>query len=155
MATNALRLSVSIDGVSTLLEQDRPQAALEMVNHSGQDSPSWQNARAVCLMRLGKAEEAIHVLRSIVFPGNSVYPPDDVPALYRANFVTAMLLKHPVGTVLNFTEHLNADEHPYVRQLLAALRHWRKSLTLRERILWAFGYYPSRPFPFDFRPGGL
>ncbi|MBN1359907.1 MAG: hypothetical protein JW993_04915 [Sedimentisphaerales bacterium] len=155
MATNTSKLSISIEGVRALLEQGRPEAALEMGNHSGQDSPPWQNARAVCLMRLGKAEEAIRVLRAIVFPGGSICPPDDVPALYRANFVSAMLLKHSVETVMPVIEHLKDESHPYVRQLLTAIRCWRKGLTLRERVLWVLGWYPSGRIPFDFQPGGL
>ncbi len=155
MATNTAKASSSLEGVRSLLEQGRPEAALEMVNHSGQKSPPWQNARAVCLMRLGKAEEAIRVLRTIVFPAGSIYPPDDVPALYKANFVSAMLLIHSVETVMPVLEHLKDESHPYVRQLLTAVRYWHKGLTFREKLLWALGWYPCRPIPFDFQPGGL
>lgn len=155
MATNTPKLSVSIEGVRTLLEQGRPEEALELVNHSGQDSPPWQNARAVCLMRLGKAEEAIRTLRPIVFPNGDMYPPDDVPALYRANFVSAMLLKHRVETVMPLIERLKGESHPYVRQLLSAIHLWRNRLPLWQRTLWVLGWYPSQSIPFDFRPGGL
>ena len=108
---------ITMDRVRTLLDNGQAQEALALVNQRDDVSDVWQNVRAVCLLRMGSYERAMQVLRRIVFPGNAICVPEDVPALYRANFATAMLALHHTDSALAIMEHLGHDGHPYVEQV--------------------------------------
>jgi hypothetical protein len=155
MVTNTVTSQLSIERIAKLLDQGRAQEAYALIHHSNQSSPSWQNAKGVCLLRLGMFDAALAVFRGLVFPGNCISVPDDVPALYRANFATALLLTDHVDGALEILEHTISDGHPYVGQFLAAVDQWKKSLSLLERMGLAVGWYSKKPFHLEFPPGGL
>jgi hypothetical protein len=154
LTNNSERLS-DIDRIRCLLDEGKPQQALDLVNRRDQDSAEWRNARGVCLLRLGKVDEAAGVLREVVFPDDSIAIPDDMPSLYRANFATAMLLKRNLVAGIPILRRLNGEPHPYIRQLSTALARWDKSLNFVQRLLGTVEWYPDKPFPLDFPPGAV
>ncbi len=143
-----------IDRVRELLEQDRPQEALDLIEHVGQNTPAMKNAQGVCLLRLGRIEDAISVLREIAFQGH-ICIPSDTPAIYKANFATAMLMANRKDGAIDLINELAAKHTPEAADLKAAIDRWVKSLPLVRRILFKIGIYPSSPMPIDFFPGNL
>lgn len=155
MVQTAIKANVTIDRIRQLLADGHAQEALVLINERDDQSDIWQNARGVCLLRLGSYERAVQALRGIVFPGNAICVPEDVPALYRANFATALLLMQRTDGAIAIVEHLEDDGHPYVRDMRQAVQRWKESLTLLQRIgLW-IGWYPQKPVQLDFPLGGL
>jgi len=155
MTHSVLKANVTIDRIHDLLGEGRAEEALVLVNQHEEPSDLWQNAKGACLLRLGLYERALQVLRGIVFPGGSIFVPEDVPALYRANFATAMLLTDHMDGAIAIAEHLVSDGHPYVSQVLQAVQRWKKSLTFLQRAALALGWYPEKPVQMDFPLGGI
>ncbi|MFH1716007.1 MAG: hypothetical protein ABIF19_01540 [Planctomycetota bacterium] len=155
MNTLKIRPTISVfDRVRELLEQDRPQDALNLIEHVGQNTPAMKNAQGVCLLRLGRIEDAICVLREIAFQGH-VCIPSDTPAVYQANFATAMLMANHKDGAIDLIKQLDAKRCPAVAELKAAIDRWEKSMPLVRRLLFKIGIYPSTPMPIDFVLGDL
>ena len=146
--------SIPIEHIRTLLNQNRPHDALKFIEHLGQKIPAMENARGVCLMRLGKIEEAISVLRDIVFQGY-VCIPFDTPVLYQINFATAMLLSNHKEGAFDILNKLNEKECTQVGKLKDAIRQWLKSLSFIEKCIYYIGLYPDKPIKIDFTPGEI
>lgn len=140
--------------IQQLLDQNHPQDALNLINHLGHDSAPMKNARAVCLLRLGKIEEAITMLREITFRGYMCVP-SDTPALYQLNFATAMLMANHKEGVMDIVSRLDEKQYPAAAKLRSAVREWEKSLGFFRWMLYKAGMYPNKPIPIDFAPGDL
>ncbi len=63
MATKTANGSAALQHIRELLDHDRSDEALNFITHSGNGSPEMENARGVCLLRLGRFDEAISVLQ--------------------------------------------------------------------------------------------
>jgi len=144
-----------MDRIRALLNEGRALEAHNRINHMGQTSPQWQNARGVCLLRLGRANEAVTILRDVVFPDNCICVPDDVPVLYRANFATAMILTRNIEAARHLLEHMDVHSHPYAEQLAAAFERWRKNHNWIQRLLGNLGWYPDESISLDFPLGAV
>ena len=70
-----------IENVRELLNKNLPVEALKFIDHTGQQSPVMENAKGVCLMRIGRIEEAVTTLRDIVFQGHICIPSDTLTVL--------------------------------------------------------------------------
>jgi len=145
---------IPIEHIRTLLSQRRPQDALNFIEHLGQKTPAMENARGVCLMRLGKIEEAIPVLRDIVFQGY-ICLPTDTPVLYQINFATAMLLSNHKEGAFDILNKLDEKEYQQVVKLKDAIRQWVKSLSFIEKCRYYMDLYPEKPVTIDFPPGEI
>ncbi len=155
MVQPAIDTNITLDQIHQLLNKGHAADALAVINQNEDQSDLWQNARGVCLLRLGLYERAVEVYRRIVFPGNTICVPEGVPALYRANLATALLLTHCMDGAINLIEHLEDDGHPYVKALRQAAQKWKQNMRLLQKIgLW-MGWYPKQPLQFDFLPGSL
>lgn len=155
MIHGTMKSSTTIERVRELLDNGRAREALALVNQHEDASDVWQNVRGACLLRLGDYERAVQVLRPIVFPGNAICVPEGIPALYQANFATAMLALHRTDGAMAIVEHLGHDGHPYVEQIHQAMRRWKESLTILQKVGLALGWYPKKPVQVDFPLGGL
>jgi len=142
------------DPVRQLLDQGRPQEALNLLKHLGQNAASSKNIQAVCLLRLGKIHEAISILSEITFQGNICIPPD-TPVVFQTNFATAMLMANNKEAAISVVEHLDDKQHPAVSRIRNAIKTWGKSLNLFQRLLLRVGIYPGKAIPVDFVPGDL
>lgn len=155
MSTQKNKTAIGNDEhIRQLLDQNRPEDALNLINHVGHDSASMKNARGVCLLRLGKIEEAINVFREITFRGYMCIP-SDTPVLYQVNFATAMLMaNHKEGTI-DIVNRLDERQYPAAGKIRSAIKKWEKSLGLLQWLLYKAGIYPSKAIPIDFAPGDL
>jgi hypothetical protein len=148
--------AVILNQVRHLLDGGQLEKALQMVADSGKDSSAiMKNVKAVCLLRLGRHEPALTILRDLVFPGGSFSIPDDTPTIFRANYVTALfLLNNPVAGI-PLLQQIPETQHPQVQQLKAAVRRWKRSLPWWRRMLLPIGIHPTSPLRLDGAPGEL
>ncbi|MCL5281618.1 MAG: hypothetical protein M1376_17100 [Planctomycetes bacterium] len=155
MATKTAKAPTPLQHIRELLDHDHPNEALNFITRSGNDSPEMENARGVCLLRLGRFDEAIKVLREVAFQGLPVIP-HDVPALFQANFAVAMLrANRDKGAALMISDRLQGSEHPEAARLKAAVRQWKESLGPLGRLRCRLGLYPAQPVPLDEHAGAV
>lgn len=156
MSANGRDINTVLNKVQALLNEGRAKDALELLSRCGSNSPPEQNARGVCLMRLGLTEKAIDLYRRLVLRKDSVCFRSDVPVVFKTNFATALLLSRNVSGCEAVLEELGNDSSPEVVKLRAALSRWRHSLNWVRRLLLALHGAPSRQsIPLDFPPGDL
>jgi hypothetical protein len=150
---NAVRTEVSdpVARARNLLNEGRPEDAMETLTRTGQRGRDATNIRGVCLLRLGRHEEAVKLFRSMVFPDGAFTIPESVPASPRVNYVTALLLDGNVTVALSLLDQLDR-QHPEAIRLLGAVRDWKKRIGLIRRVLLVVGIIPSAPVTID-RPG--
>jgi len=78
--------------VQTLLNDNRPQDAIEILLASKVTHPHVANAFGVALMRCGELNRAVEVFRKLCVPGDKNMQLD-APTEYTVNFATALLLQ--------------------------------------------------------------
>jgi hypothetical protein len=155
MATKTTHGSAALQPIRELLDHDRPGDALNLVTRSGNDSPEMKNARGVCLLRLGRLDEAISVLEEVAFRGLAGMS-FDAPALFQVNFAIAMLrANRNKGGALQISDRLDGSEHPEAARLKDAVRRWKKSMGLLGIFGCRLGLYPAKPVPLDQRAGAV
>ncbi|MCE5186332.1 MAG: hypothetical protein LLF76_09430 [Planctomycetaceae bacterium] len=137
--------------VREYLKNGQPEKALQMLDREAQHT-ELVHARGVCLLRLHRVEAAINELRQVVF-GTFVAIPASTPPLYKANYLTALLLKGYTQMALEIEQTLKAEDHAYIAKLKKAVREWKSSLPLHQRLMCALRLYPNRPFELTFPPG--
>jgi hypothetical protein len=135
------------------LNSGNPEKALQFLDKESQH-PELANARGVCLMRLHKTDAALDVLREIVF-GKFIAIPASTPALYKANYLTALLLKGFTQMAIEIEATLDAQDHPYIAKLKTALREWKHQLPLHRKLLCLIKLYPSQTVELPFLPGEI
>ena len=116
-----------------------------------------QNARAVRLLREGRVEEAVSILRTIVLKGGCTWMRPEVPNVFKRNYATALLMSgNPSGCVEVLGE-MRDESNPRVQQLRAAIRRWEKTLSLLQWLDWRTGWINpnGRPVTLDFEPGEI
>jgi hypothetical protein len=130
------------------------QKTLDLLRSDGRNA-RVRNTRAVCLMRLGRHEEAIRVLRELVMTPGSTWMRAEAPTVHKINFATALLLGgHPNGC-LDMLAEIKEPKHPSIVRLQAAVGRWVSSLSLWQKLnWWVYGIVPAkRPVTIDFLPG--
>lgn len=147
--------SAALQHIRELLDNDRPDEALKYITRSGNDSPEMENARGVCLLRLGQFDEALAVLRDVTFQGLPGIP-SDTPALFQTNLAVATLrANHDKGMALIIADRLQGSEHPEAAKLKDAVRQWKQSIGLLGRLCCHVGLYPATPVPLDEQAGAV
>lgn len=142
------------DQVEKLLHAGQPKKALDVLARSKVYSPWSTNAIAVCLLRLGQAEQAVELFRNLVLSG-SLFLRTDVPTTWKVNFATALLMADNLFGCVRLLEDIRDEHHPSVQRLRGALRQWYSELPLWEKIQWFLGGQPARHVELDFPPGEL
>jgi len=157
MNTKKSEPTTLINRIENLLDEGKPQVALDLIDRSKQENPVIENARGVCLIRLGKFQEANDVLSAIVFPGRMVGVPAGTPIVYQTNLVIAMLKINNIDGALSILRQINDGyrKHQTVVKIDIAIRRWKKSLSLFQKIQLAVGYTPHKPVIIDCAEGQL
>ncbi|MEW4565225.1 hypothetical protein AB1K70_22060 [Bremerella sp. JC770] len=142
--------------VNRLIQDGQYGQALNLVHASGRDL-TLKNAKGVCLLRLGKYDEAVSVYREIVFKQGCVWVRPEIPTIYKVNFATALLLAGQIEGGLSVLGQAMDEGHPGVVRLRQSIRRWKQSFTLWQRIMWLFGGMndAKSPLELDFLPGIL
>jgi hypothetical protein len=139
--------------VRNLLNSGNPEKALLFLDRESQH-PELANARGVCLMRLNKIDAALDVLREVVF-GKFIAIPSSTPALYKANYLTALLLKGFTQMAIEIEVTLETKDHPYIGRLKESLREWKRGLPLHQKLLCLIKLYPNQTVELPFLPGEI
>ena len=135
-----------------LLWDGRPQEALGLLPAT--DSAWVRNARGVCLLRLGRASQAIDALRDLVFdPSGFEFRPDADP-VFQANYATALLLDGNTDGFFSILGGIRERTHPAVARLDDAVRRWKAGMTFWQRVGSTLGLGGPR-LTLDFPPGDL
>ena len=139
--------------VRDLLDANQPEKALDLLRRSRDVSASVENARAVCLMRLGRSSEALNKLRPFVLQRTGIAVKTDASDTIKANFATALMLERNVSGCQGMLRAVAAQDHPEVRKDLAAIAKWKRELGIVSRLLNAIGIVSRKPVPLDCPPG--
>ena len=131
----------SLEYIKKLINENNNEKALEILNHSSDQSVWPQNARAVCLMRLNSPANAVKVLTPIVFQGGSVAINQEVPDKIKLNLAEAMLLAGNIAGAVNLIENTQ-DDCPSRNKLINAIKKWKKSLSIWSRFMISIGILP-------------
>jgi hypothetical protein len=113
------------------------------------------NLKAVLLMRLGRCQEAVHLLRPLVFDTNNLTLKSGIPDHVVLNFATSLLLSGNVSGCREMLASIKDPSHEGVQLIRGRIQLWEKSLSLLKWLdLKIFGIeHVSGPFPIDFVPG--
>lgn len=130
--------------VRELLDQNQAERALSMLtSYAGHESPPLRNARGVCLLRLGRHEEAMALFREMYYPNNAFAVPEDAPTEVRVNYISSLLMMGRVLVGASLLYNVPEQGHPGVLHLRAAIRAWKRSLPWWGRVLLPIGFYPE------------
>lgn len=138
-----------------LLAQGKPAEALDVLAAGHESGAAADNARAVCLLRLGRPEEAARLLVRLVLPGDTVLVPEGTPTVQQLNYATAQLMLGHIVAGRALLGQIVDVRHPAVARVRAGLRKWTRTLPLWRRFLLRIGIEPGRAMTFDFPPGDL
>lgn len=140
--------------VQRLLELQKPGRALEAIGATSAGDLALANAKAVCLMRVGRAQAAVHLLRPLVLQAGCVTVRLDVPRHVLLNLATALLLDGNVTGSRSLLAMVAPDD-PDRERLENAINTWFRSLSICGRLNWYLGGNPKKPPTLDFPPGLL
>lgn len=141
-----------LDAIQTA-EAGHPDRALAELARLQLNTDAVRNARGVCLIRIGRYDDAIQMFRRLVLAPGCTWMKTDLPVIYRTNFCTALLLGgHPAGGYDCLCE-IAERNHPSVTRLHAAVKQWERSLSWWPRLLWKLGVDPGASIEVEFTPG--
>lgn len=123
----------TLEKLKKLLEDDNINDALSILNKTNDKSIWCQNARGVCLMRMGKYKQAVTTLTPLVFPGGSVIIGLGVPEKVKLNLAEAMLLTGNVSGAVSLIQNVKEDSVQLIK-LEQTIKRWKKSLSLFARL---------------------
>jgi hypothetical protein len=142
-----------LDQVRKLLEAGNAEEARKLILRQKSVDLLLNNALGVCLLRLGQVQPALKIFRSLTYSGGGIVMRTDAPLLLKTNLATAMLLSGEVAGCQEILCEIHDDHHPAVQKLRAAVRQWKKSLSLWQWVNWYMGGDVNRPVVLDFPPG--
>ncbi|MFA5292092.1 MAG: hypothetical protein WC496_03565 [Phycisphaerae bacterium] len=145
----------SFEYIEKLINENNVEKALDILNHNPDRSIWFQNARAVCLMRLNSPGNAVKTLTSIVYPNSFVMINPDAPDKIKLNMAEAMLLTGNVAGAVKLIEN-SPQDCPLRNKLETAIKKWKLSLPFWSRLaITLFGTLPyDRPIAVE-RPYGV
>jgi hypothetical protein len=144
-----------VDKVGKHLQEGNAERALETTARSKLRSPWAMNANGVCLLRLGRAKQAVDLFRGLVLAPGGVAFRADAPPVFRINLATALLADDNLDGCLTILHEINDEDHPAVQQLRGAIQRFRDGLSLWKKLQWRLGMVPSGPVALDFPLGNL
>src|SRR5262249_51595959 len=140
--------------VSKLLGEGQTERALDVAARARVPSAWVTNALGVCRLRLRNPRLAVDLFRGLVL-GGGVVPRQDVPAVFKTNYATALLLSGNIAGGLRALDEVRDEQCPAVGRLREAVRRWERNLTFWQRVNWWLGGEPDRLLTLDFPPGDL
>jgi len=143
-----------LKNVDRLLQEGSPEKALKLISQSKSNSPWTKNATAVCQLRLGNAQIAVDIYRSILLTGE-IFLRTDTPTVFKTNFATALLMSNNLSGFYRTMSEVKEDNHPAVIKLNAAVKAWRDNLSFWQKLMMMCGNESEIPIELGFHPGDL
>jgi hypothetical protein len=130
------------------------ERAFHLLDAGGRDT-HLRNARGVCLMRLGKHEDAARVLRELVLGPGCTWMRSDLPVAYKTNFATALFLSDHAAGCLEILAEINDEQHPSVQRLRGAIKKWQSTMSFWQWLNWKVSRIApdSHPATIDYPSG--
>lgn len=141
--------------IQELLEDQKYPQAFEVIARAKVDSPWLSNALGVCYLRTGKASSAVEVFRGLVLKTGGLVLREDVPAVFKTNYVTALFLSGNLDGGLGVLRELGEESGEAGSRLFRAADDWVGDLSIFQKLNWYLGGKPSHPIQLDFPPGDL
>jgi hypothetical protein len=141
--------------VETLLNENRPEEALERIKAAGVRSKAMRNAYGVCLMRAGRIDKANAVFRELVLPGTGFFLDPEAPTVFKTNYATVLLLGTHVNGCVEVLSQIEDQNHPSVIRIRSAIAAWKRTLGPVRRWLSPLLGLPEKVVPLTFAPGDL
>jgi len=141
--------------IQAALDAGDPQGALSLIDTRHSGDRYLDNARGVCLLRLGRLRPAVELYRRIVLAEGSMELRPGLPVVIATNYATALLLEQNVDGCLALLRQLHQDEHPSVLRLRDTVERWREGLGRWERLQFRLYGIMKRPIVLDGLPGEL
>lgn len=143
-----------MDRVLAEAARGRYDRAIDISRTRGAQEPDVLNARGVCLLRVGRVEDAVALFRSLVLNPGCTWMRRDRPMHFKTNFATALLMAgHPSGCLEILAEA--GVESPEAARLRAAIKSWEATLPFWPWVNWKTSRIepPHRPAALGFPPG--
>lgn len=128
-STSRSKGSVSNSRLTHLIEKGEYEKALDLLR-SCDLQDDLLNTKAVLLMRTGKAEAAVSLLRPVVWDSKTFLLKPDAPIHMKLNFATALLLTGHVAGCIDIIRTVNEPDNEQVKDLWTEIRAWEKSLSV-------------------------
>lgn len=144
-----------IDQIRRQLDAGQPDEALRLATARAGGSPDLQNARAVCLMRVGQPDAAVQVLRGLTLLNGGSWFRENIPEVYKRNLATALLLSGNVQGARRIVAELSTPPHARTEELRQVLTQWARGLSFTRWIQWKGGVEMQEIVPVPFAPGEL
>ncbi len=141
--------------VQALLNAGRVKDALRLVNSQRYAAPAFDNARAVCLLRLGAPDAAVRILRQLTLVNDGGGFRNNAPLIYKINLATALAITGHVSAAEFILHELRGESHPQLTELRMALARWKTGLSMWELFQWNVGAALHRPVNLHYIPGEL
>jgi hypothetical protein len=94
------------------------------------------NIKAVLLMRLGRPNEAISLLRPLIFDLSLLSLKPGIPNNVVINFATALLMTGHVGGCLEIIDGLPDQKNDKIKRIRKSIRDWEKTLSWMSWFDW-------------------
>jgi hypothetical protein len=133
--------------IRRLIDAGRYEEAMK-VARSRSDAPT-RNALGVCLMRMGRPQEAVRIYRALVLDGTGLFLREHLPVIYKTNFAFALMLSGNVVGGINIIEELAGEDHPSAGKLRETVANWKAQLNFLQKLGLKFGLEPNRPLIVD------
>lgn len=141
--------------VEHLLELGRIEDALHAATSQSSGNPAQSNARAVCLLRLGKPEEAVRILRSVVIDQTGVLMRQDIPLTYKSNFAVALAMAGNLPGANSVLSELGNETDEQLLALRQCITATLSKRTFMQKLKSFLGSGEETPVQMDFVPGRL
>lgn len=137
-----------------LVQKNDYLAAANLLASAGREV-QVRNALGVCLMRLGKVDQAVEIFRSFVLVPGAVVERPELSNACKRNFATALLMKGLPSGALSVLAETRDREHVMAVRLHSAIKRWEMSLSWFRRLDWKINRCepPMCHVPLDFEPG--
>jgi hypothetical protein len=153
--SNMSPIVVQLQQVESRLAAGEPRQAIELLPKQATTDPWIENARGVCLMRLGQHEAAIALFRGLVLHEGSMFLRQDRPTGFATNFATALLLGGNLRGCISVLHDLNAVGDATSARLEHLIERWKRSLGWWERLRFSSYGMVARPVELDHAPGQI
>jgi hypothetical protein len=141
-----LPLNPKLKRVRESVEKGDYQRALGLLPADSRDLEIL-NSRAVCLMRLGRFEQAFTLLRSSVLHLGTLAARAQVPDHMKINFATALFYGgHPSGA-LDMLAEIRREDDVAVKQLRQATAQWVAEMGWLRRLDWKLNRIDPKKLP--------